>query len=272
VYHRWSLGQVIGWWWHGITQKIKYLIPGMRPSPEWGSPPDWWFWWYTWGDWYGNLDWSRYPNSLWIQNWTHGAWRVLGTWVEEVGYWARDEARNWTRTILGWSLYGFGRFEDWINNIWLRLGTALPWWAWDAVRGLQRLYDWLPAEIRSYGWSWNAVWERTKSQVRSWALARYDEARRWVYNNRGPLWDYITTFRNWRNWVRGRVDWLVNDPVGFITHWLGWRWNNLVNFVNDPVGFVCGYWGLNRVLVFEFFDHPLLWLWDRVEAELVRRW
>lgn len=291
--HKYSLGQIIAWWLHGLIQYIREVAPLIAPARE-DSPPRFWYDFFDYWEWNYGLKSGGVPGETLLRSWLWGTQQLLGNWVEEVadatssGF--LDLVRRWT----GWPLHGFSTFQDWVDAIRSRVGTWVPAFANNLAQGVNLLYNWLPDGIKRGATSWTSWLGSIKDEIERWARATYDAA--------------IADLRGWAEWVRVNalaihawwipahrwLDDLRRDPYSRVVGWLGPAWSWLASFAGNPraqiVALLGGNWGLLEAfaggpLVFwsnlwgqyagqigEFWRDPLEFLWNRAERFLTSKW
>ena len=270
--HRYTITQILSWLFHALSQKIRILVPILTPSAEWGNPPDWWFWWYTWSDWYKNLNQYRVPNNDWVTMFWNGTFRVFSTWCEEIGSWAYGEANKKIREWVGYPEFGFSTFQAWLKNLWTNVSPATRWWFQTITGGLDRLFGWLPDEIKIAGLSWSALWETIKSSVKQWVINTYHTLISYGVN----AWTWVTgagaQLKVWWDSARGLLDEFRANPTGFIVARLGTTWTRLVDFTNRCLNFYLQIWSQHAQTLADFLADPKGKVWEWLEAQWVRLW
>ena len=148
----------------------------------------------------------------------------------------------------------------------------MPWWAINLADGVTRLYMWLPSDIRSAATSWYDKLRGWYDAANAWAWGQFQAAKDWVANNAPWAIDWINFLINWYNAVG---QWIVNfrnNPYGTIVGWLGSAWNAWIGIRNEIVNFHNNVWQPFKADMFAFFDHPMLFLYDKTEDYLCERW
>jgi hypothetical protein len=294
--HRYSIGQIAGWTLDGVWQWIRKEVPDWIIEPRHVSrgPPGWWGSVKTWGDWYYCVASDGHPQSCWFSNYIDACWKLLGKWIDEAADDVGDAVSGAVRSWVGYVQGGFSNFSDWIKWLQGLTGGYLPWWASSLADAADRLYWWLPAEIRQGYTSWSDLWEGIKASVRDWARARYDDAKawadgawQWVLNQGATLKGWYDAAGAWlddfrqnaservRGWLGTAWDWIVgfwNDPYGTITGTLGDSWEALKTAARDALPFWYNLWGSYADEIGAFWGDPLGYLYDRVEDFLSDKW
>jgi len=272
VEHWISLSEIVAAIIRGLAQRILDLAPFIDPWSEPGHPPAWWWLQSNWFDWYMHRDGSGVPDSHFIECWLRSSWHALGHWIDEVGIGAlklaRAEVREWTGYVQG----GWRTFADWIGWLSIRFGDGMVYWAHNAVHALERLYEWLPTEIKTGASSWWALWEDILRRARDWVVTTYQMliafgllAWTWVA-------DSGTRLKEWWQSARGVLDDFRSNPTGYILAHLGPTWDRLVWFVNNALDFYTGLWGQHSKDLAGFLADPAGWIYERLETYLERIW
>ena len=270
--HRYAITQILSWLFHALSQKIRILVPILTPSAEWGDPPDWWFWWYTWSDWYKNLNQYRVPNNDWVTMFWNGTFRVFSTWCEEVGTWAYGEAKKKIREWVGYPEFGFSTFQAWLKNLWTNVSPATRWWYNTVTSGLDRLFDWLPNEIKIGGISWSSLWESIKTAVKQWVISTYHNLIMFGAN----AWSWVTatgaSLKSWWDSAHALLDEFRANPTGFIISRLGTTWTRLVDFTNRCLNYYVQIWSQYAQLLADFLADPAGKTWEWLEQQWIKLW
>ena len=272
VSHQYSMWQIASWIAHWQAQHIRDKAPYISPASEYGGPPTWWHYFYTQWDWWNNFYANYVPTPSLINLACRGTWRLIGLWVDEVGDWAKDTAQDVVRGWIGYVKYGLVTFSDWIY--WLEgvTGIYVPWWALSLADAATRLHNWLPSDIRSALISWYDKFLGWYNAANAWALGQFQAARNWVANTAPWLLTGYNTVRAWYDNVANWVTNFRNDPYGTVVGWLGGAWTAWTGVCTGIVDFYNNVWQPFKVDVFAFFDHPMLFLYDKVEDYLCERW
>jgi len=272
MYHRYALGEITWALLRGIGQLALDLIPLLSPWPEHGPPPNWWWWTCGVQDWYSHRDRNDVPDRAFIESWLRAAWAALGHWIEEIGDYARDQAGDRVRGWIGYVQYGFSNFSQWIQATYLRLGNGMVWWSDTAIHALDKLYQWLPPEIRLGLRSWAATWDWIVDRAKSWVQATYNLA----ISLGSQAWGWAITTGNrldgWYQSAHGVLDEFRANPSGFILSRLGPTWGLLTGFALSALPFYVGLWGSHASELANFLADPAGWIYDRLEAYLERIW
>lgn len=274
----WPLPSIL--WWIIVGGWIKFVFDKIRLSlwrscllPHFGDvAPAWWLEVnrYQW-IWTATLT-NGVPNYA-FGFWWRGAAKIhFDNWVSDKANRAADLVNVAIRATLGFVQHAYTSFENWIEAIWDRVGDYIPWWASSLVDAAVKLYAWFPTAVVN-GWkSWDLIWAEIKGEVWSWALARFDAAKNWVANHAPWVVDWINFLATWYYAVGAWVTNFKNNPYGTIAGWLGPAWSAWLAIRKGIVLFYNTVWVPFNVDLHDFLDHPMLWLYDKVEDELIRRW
>lgn len=270
--HVWSLGEITWALLRGVAQLALELIPLVDPWPEDGGPPTWWWNGSNWFDWYMHRDARHIPDMQFIEGWLRSAWNTLGIWVEDVGKWAKGEAQTWARSVTGYALYGWSSFSNWIDSIGIRLGSGMVWWEQTAVKALDKLWNWLPPEIRTNVQSWGALFTAIVQRAKDWVIASYH-----ALIALGALaWNWVSATGNslkiWWDSARGLLDEFRSNPTAFILGRLGSVWTRLVWFANNILDFYTSLWSQYASDLSAFLANPAGWIYDKLEVYVEHIW
>ena len=148
----------------------------------------------------------------------------------------------------------------------------MVWWADTAVRGLDKLYQWLPSEIRQGARSWGELWDRIVERGREWWRATYlgmtligVGAWGWVAGAGQRLYE-------WYQASRGTLDEFRANPQGFILARLGPAWGPLSLFAATALVFYVNLWGQHARDLADFLGDPAGWIYNKLAAYLERIW
>lgn len=288
-----SLWDSVGVILHGVLQYILWLAPVVKPISEPQHAPGWWYRWWGWGDWYLNLDSERRPNQPFIERYIRAGFSMVSDWSVEQADRYTDAAVAILRIVLGYLPSGFVSFSAWLFSLVSKIGFFMPSWANTLTGGLNRLWSWLPPEIRNNVASWWRLFQDTADQAIDWARDRYEQARArvvtlfdwWVHlgHNLGQWWQQarpvLDAFRqNPGAFVRGLLgatwNWILDfrqRPAQLVQNWLGSAWPLLTSFASGPLRFYYDLWSRWRANLFDFLADPLEFLWERGEAFLLRK-
>lgn len=269
----WPLLSIL--WWILVGEWMKYVFDKVRTAlwrrhllPEFGdTAPGWWIevnqWQWLWSV---NLT-AGVPNYSFGVLW-RGAARVhFDNWISDKADRAADLVNVAIRATLGFVQHFYTSFSDWIEAIWDRVGTYVPWWATSLANAATKLYNWFPEAVVN-GWkTWDIIWAGIKGEVWSWALARFDAAKEWVANQAPWVIDWINFLGTWYNAVGEWITNFKNDPYGAVAGWLGVAWSAWVGIRVDIVDFYNNVWSPYKVTLHDFLDHPALFLYDVLEEE-----
>lgn len=272
MYHRFDLGEITWGLLRGYAQLALDLIPLIDPWPEPGDPPGWWWLVNNEQQWRYHRDRNDIPDRAFIESWLRAAWAALGHWIGEVGTDARDQAASRARGWIGYVLYGYSTFSQWLDSMHLRLGSGLPWWTQSAMEGLGKLYGWLPPEIRLGLQSWSALWDSIVQRAKSWVQATYNLA----ISLGGQAWGWVIQAGNrldtWYQAAHGTLDEFRSNPGPFILARLGPTWDLLRAFAFTALPFYVGLWGSHASDLSNFLSDPAGWIYDKLESYLERIW
>ena len=285
---------ILGWYLHGLLQKILLWIPVVAPLQEDLYPPVWWYRFRSWHDWRDNLDSDRRPNDTFVNYYIDVAWRILISKINDEAESFANGVQTYILGLLGSIGDGFATFSGWIGSLKEYMGRHLPMWASDLTRGLTTLFQWLPFSIRHNIRTWADIWDWIIDQAISWAKSAYDRTKElfrlvweWYQSKRVAIdlwWD------NWQAWLAQ----LASDPVGTITALLGATWLWISSYFGDPFGWTRRYldpewptlarfaqdclvywynlWATSASLLSDFLADPLGFIGDRLEQILIDRW
>jgi hypothetical protein len=294
--HELSIWKIMSIYLDFYVQKIKDVFPDwiIQTDVQSINAPSWWYKFKTWEQWYYALDENRRPRTSWFTAYADCAAQWLGYYVDEVGDWARDKALTLVRIFTGFVQFGYDTFERWINVIWSRVGSFVPFFADNLADAAIRLYNMLPFEVRQGLRTFAQLFSQLADDVKHWAELRYNDVRDWYNGARLTVEQWIGQVREWwlsakdflddfrhnpygriRQWLGSAWDWLVsfwNDPFGTITRYLGETWTRLYNFARDCLSFWYNLWGSHASEIGAFWDNPLRWVYDRVEDFLISKW
>jgi len=140
------------------------------------------------------------------------------------------------------------------------------------MEALWNLWGWFPGDIRDNVVSWYDKFVAWYNAAISWAQSRYETTKVWVANTGAWL---VAGYNTVRAWYDSSHDWLDDFRYNIydrITAWLGPPWTFLYNTWQQLQSFYNNVWVPYQVTLHDFLADPLGWLYDRVEAELIRRW
>jgi len=285
---------VIGWFLHGILQRILVWIPLVNPLEENRlSPPEWWYecWW--WSYWYYNIDGDGCPNETWCDAYLYCTLTLIKNSILGKANEAVQAVKDFLLEKIGPINWAHDNMGSWVDTISNKLGWILPWWATTAIGGLWKLWGLLPDTISEASQTWGQIWESIKRAVRDWAQARYEDARRFALNT----WDWLTGIgQQIEQWWRSYASWLgelARDPWGVISRALGdvvsWvvdfkqrtreriiaalgpAWPKLEAFSRDCLTFWYNLWGAYAHTLSDFLSDPLEYLFSRAEHFINRK-
>lgn len=289
-----TFSDAIGCLLHGLLQRILIWIPLLRPSKEARSkPPDWWYSCWDWSTWYYNIDADGYPSETWCDLYIRCVWRHIKSFILAEAEIALQGVKNFLRDLIGYISPAFSSLGAWVNSIALKVGWSLPDWATSVVGGLWRLWGLFPDSISEARQTWDQIWENIKQAVKSWAHARYEDARQWATR----AWDWLTGIgQAIEQWWRDFSIWLgelARHPYAVVTQilgsawhflvdfwqnptqkvidWLGPTWPRLHTFARDCLAFWYNIWGTSAAVLVELLDDPLEFIWIRAEQFILRK-
>ena len=273
---------------------IMVMLPGVRPPAISDSAPSWYRHTYSSWSWRNNLDSGSRPTAYFLRYYIRAVWnyflhKIRGQWDDAV-----RNLREAILTLLGSLAYSFASWHDWLVYTYNKMGGALAIWCWNLADGINRLYDWLPWGIREGVHTWLGIFEYWYGRAKDWVILQYGNALAaatdawdWVVVQGQALSDWFDNVGAWvLDWAQNageRVlgvlgiawEWLVsfyNDPWGIVKGWLGPAWTALVSWYEGPLTFYYNLWGEKKEEIGEFWADPLMWLYDKAEDELIRRW
>lgn len=270
--HAYSIDQLVEWFREGMTWYVLSLTPLRVLVVVPHDPPVWWYRWYSRGDWDYNSDdnWHPYPYLAWL--FIRGVWRLLGEWIDE------SAAYLATRTLT-FLLAVIGSLPNWAQSVahglaalFNRIGEGAVFWASNVNQGLQRLFDWLPDEIKWGGLSWSTLFEFVKSSVKAWIIATYDAARQRAF----LVYDWVVATGGvlvaWYNAQHDKLQTFLDNPRAFIIAALGVDVVTAMTLARDIGAWLYNFKSLYSKDVGEFFADPGAWIVDRILAEVKRIW
>jgi len=257
---------VRGWWQYFV---LRHNLYRWLRLPESLTAPDFWLDYFSHYQWYNYLDSDGRPNHIiWASRYRTCATSAFNAWMGVQTRRFRDEAVSLVRNFTGTLLYGYITFSTWIDVIWNRVGTYLPWWASSLASAAVQLYDWFPLSIVNAWKSWDTIWAEIKGDVWSWALARFDAAKNWVANHAPWVIDWINFLATWYNAVGAWVTAFKGDPYGTVVGWLGVAWSTWLSVQAGIVNFYNSVWVPFSTDLHDFLDHPMLFLYDVFDDEV----
>lgn len=286
--------QIAVWILHWTVQHLRYHMPYVSPWPENAGPPTWWYHFYSDWDWWRLIGSGNVPYITLIDMALRGSWQLIGLWVDEVGDWAVSSVRTTVREWIGYAASGMVTFSQWIWGISDLIGTYVPWWCTNLTNAADKLYAWLPYDVRTNVVTFYDKFVAWYNAANSWAATRFDDAKAWVANTAAWVVTWIEFLGSWYYAVGEWVTDFKANPGGTITGylgtawswlddfhdnyyarvtgWLGDPWSKLMAFTGGALTFFYNLYALYAAEIGAFWADPLMWLYDRAEAELVRRW
>jgi len=270
--HQYPFWEILGWWLDGLWRHVAATINFTWLLPKNESPPGFWYIYFSWWDWDWNTDDKGRVNSTITRNWMWACQRLWENWINEVGNIAQDLALTAVRGWTGYVIYGYVTFRQWIDAIAGRVGSWVPSFAYNLADACYRLWQWLPEDIRSGVASWYSKFLGWYDSVVAWAQSTYDQAKIWATS----AWAWIcatgASLKSWWDTAHWWLDDFRQNAVARIVGWLGTTWARAVLFFAHAGTFWYDLWGSYAVEIGEFWDNPLMWLYDRAEDELCKRW
>lgn len=291
--HKYSLGQIIAWWLHGLIQYVREVAPLINPAPE-SSPPGFWYDFFGYWEWYHGLKSGNVPGETLLRSWLWGTQQLLGNWIEETARAAADGLLGLVRNWTGWPLYAFPTLSSWIDALQGRIGTWVPSFASNLAQGVDRLWNLLPEPIRQAGQTFEGWIDSVREFWMAWARATYDGVisglsvwADWTRVNGQAIkawWDlahdWLDRFRlNPRAYIASYLPdawgWLAAfalNPRGQIIALLGGNWGLLESFAGGALLFWANLWGQYAGQIAEFWADPLGFIYNRAERFLIEKW
>lgn len=273
----WNL---LGQWMVFLYKKVfpyvyaKYLLPKFnKGAPTWFTCG--WAWWELWD--YNLKDCATYrkkciPNSAFALHFRNVAKDRLADWIKNAAKGLVDVLNDAIDLILGPLLHAYTSFSNWIESIRNIVGTYVPWWTTTLAAGLVWLRLRFPTAIRDATSSWDDIWDGIKAAVADWAKLRFDAA----VAAGTDAWDWVFSTGEWlNNWwlgIREFLDDFFTFHVARVQEWLGDPWAFLAGAWPELRIFYNAVWVPFGVTLYEFLADPLLWIYDRIEDELIRQW
>lgn len=292
--HKYNIDELIGWIRDGVIWWVLAWTPLNQLVTVPNNPPNWWYEWFSWPDWNANSDNNWHPFPRLAELWLLGCWRLMGRYIAET---ADEYTSNLDRAIhntLGSLAYGFSSFAGWVSDIGSRLGYGALFWATSALDAAQRLWTWLPNEVKLAGISWTTLLDSVRLAAISWVISVYDDTRLKMFS----VWSWLSTNGNtlvdWYNSVRSVVNQLtynlqstITSALGSTWSWLqsfkdnpsqtifnilGSTWSRLVSFDRDALTYWYNVWSRYASELSNFLADPGRWVLDRITAEIKRIW
>jgi hypothetical protein len=270
--HTYSIDQIIGWLRDGLWWFVLSTIGLARFAVVPSQPPAWWYRWWSYQDWYGGSDDDWHPGRELAERYILGAWRLLGEWVDESAEKFASSALTLARALIG-TLPGWaGTVARGLVALLDRIGEGVLIWASNAIQAAQRLYDWLPLEIKVAGMSWATLFEFVKNSVKSWVQTTYAQfvsdartAIEWARNQGTFL---VTWYNSVGNWLTA----FKLSPKSLIDSLYGSGLAAAIHLATDAGPWLYSLWAIYHAEVSAFVADPGAWIKARLEAELNRIW
>ncbi len=287
--HQYSMWQISIWILHWTVQHLRYHIPYIEPMAENAGPPEWWYHFYSDWDWWRLLGPGNVPYRSLIDMALRGTWRLIGLWVDEVGDWATSSAQDTVRGWLGYASAAYTTFSSWIWSISDIVGPYVPGWATNFTNAIDKLFGWLPTDIRDNIVTWYDKFVGWYNAANDWAALQFGAAKTWVANTAPGLVAGYNIVRAWYDkvsfWVGNFYDdpygkitgylgpiwfWLVDFGSNYyarITGWLGDPWSKLIAFTGGALTFFYNLWAWHAQEIADFWADPVGWLLDQAEEQ-----
>jgi len=272
IYHRTALSEIIWAANHALCQRALDLIPLVDPWAENDYPPTWWYNYDSASTWRAHLNSRHIPDTWLIETYMRYTGQALGFYIEEIGNWARDTAQNWARAVTGYALYSWSTFSAWIDSIGIRLGSGMVFWGATVIDALNKTYNWLPPEIRTNLQSWGTLLNYWIQKAKDWVVVTYHD----LITLGKKAWDWVSylgdKLYNWWGMSHATLDEFRSNPTGFIVSRLEPTWSWLLWFVNNTGLFYSQLWSWYARDLLAFLADPAGWIWERLEAYVLRLW
>lgn len=264
--HAYSIIQIVEWFREGVTWYVLSLTPlrALVATPQ--QPWTWWYLFYSYGDWYNNSDdnWHPYPYLAWLV--LMGVFRLISNYIDESATTLASGALAIFWAVIG-SLPGWaGTIGRGLDSLLGRIGVGFLSWAESALQAAQRLYEWLPDEVKVAGLSWSTYLEFVGARIRLWVVSIYDAARNyanelhdWYVREGQAIAGWVVVNRNW-------IDDLYRTFNAKVLAALGDSWMWLSAFRNDVAPWLVAFRALYATTVSEFFADPLGYFYSRAES------
>ncbi len=292
--HVYSIDELIGWFKDGIVWWVLSLTALRNLVTVPSQPPSWWFRWWGYWDWYYGSDNDYHPYPELATRFMLGVWRLLGEWIDESATRFASDALALARAIIG-TLPGWaGTVARGLNALLSRIGEGVLFWADNAIQASQKLYDWLPNEVKLAGMSWSTLFEFVKSSVKDWVITAYTEtvarasnAWSWVVNSGATLGEWYASVSGWVNDLRWNFTTRVTSSLGSAWDWLasfraspkavidalyGSGLASAIRLAVDAGPWLYNLWSSYHAELGSFLADPGAWVRARLEAELNRIW
>jgi hypothetical protein len=264
--HAFAIGDIALWIIHWLLQKILDIVPLLSPMAESPSPPAWWFYHYSYFDWSYELRAGNIPSSTLIDRALAGLWLTLGDWIDEVGTYVRRKAQDYTRAVTGYVPSGFSTLSDWSGWLQNLIGSYVPGWTSSLAAGIDRLYWWLPVDIRSGLSTWSSLLRRATDDAIAWAHTQYDVFMQYAYGAYAYVLSTGETLKQWYNARHVLLDALAANPGAFLMSYLPADMQVLLGLTGALRDFHNNVWSRYRDILVNFVSNPFDWLYRRIET------
>jgi hypothetical protein len=236
------------------------------------QPPSWWYRWFSWYDWYYGSDSDWHPYSVLAERYILGVWRLLGEFVDESANWFATNAYNILKAIIGSLPSWAGTIAHGLSSLLDRIGLGALVWASNALDAAQRLFNWLPNEIKYAGMAWSTLFDLIVARAEAWVVSNYDLARsRALY-----VYDWLTSYGRilveWYNANAARLQQIVQNPSAFVLGILGPEWPLLVTFTRDALVWLYNFKATYAKEIGDLLADPGGWILQHASEEIERLW
>jgi hypothetical protein len=223
-----------------------------------------------------------------------GVWRLLGDWINESANQYASSVLTFARTLIGTLPSWAGTVARGLTALLDRIGDGALTWAGNAIQAAQRLYDWLPLEIKVAGMSWATLFEFVANGVKSWVGTAYSQfvsnamtAFGWVANQGTFLVTWYNAVGAWLTDLRNNFSDRVTATLGATWTWLvafklnpksaidalyGSGLGSAIRLATDAGPWLYNLWSSYHADVSAFLADPGDWIVKRVVAEIERIW
>jgi hypothetical protein len=260
--HQYSIDDLIGWFKDGIVWWVLSwtIFRNLVTVPN--NPPAWWYFWWSNNDWYYGSDNEYHPYPQLAERFMLGVWRLLERFISETADNLSQAVLTITRALIG-ALPSFAAsVSAWVNNVATRLGDGALYWANNAIAASQRLYDWLPVEIKVAGMSWSTLFDFVGASVRSWVTTTYNDTVSNAINAWRWVADYGQSIRTWYDVNRSWLSDLYNNFTYRVTSSLGGAWTWLVSFQSNPRSVIDALYGSGLGAAIRLANDAGTWLYN----------
>jgi hypothetical protein len=269
--HLYSMEYIANWVIVGVVYTV-CALPLLREFIEVGhSPPEWWLRWFSWADWYYGSDGNWHPLPGLGEKVIIGCWHLLDAYLDEAADNSAGEILKFIGNIIGTLPPWAANIATGLWTLFYRVGDAAVIWADSATDAVNRLYAWLPVEIKMAGLSWASLFDNAVNQAKAWALLFYAST---VIRAFGA-YDWIATQGLILvTWFNDHAGWLVDLQVNFtarVVAQLGATWTWLVSFKLNPKAVVDALYGAGLGMAIKIANDAGTWLyalWSNYHSEL----